>query len=225
MRALLASAFVVVVLAGSHAEASGVQVHLDACTDKVNCSSGCRRMTVPSDTCYQLHKDGLIYGDTWDCGQVTQGPCFELRGYTPGTFCGGAPVSNRVNFCDECKGADPHDYVNMQKRTCWWGGSSGRELSRVSYSACASENATLGCTQCNATPAAVYPWNECVASGYEGLDWRLEAAHENCPLMKHVNFRDRKCTDMWWGDRIVLDRCNNGWKFSCPPYSARKPQP
>jgi hypothetical protein len=147
------------------------------------------------------------------CSNVTYAPCFLIRKYAAKSDCSGSPLSTRANYCDECKGADPLDYENMQKRTCSFT-PNGQNVSSVSYFDCAGENGTTTCQGCAAEPAAVYPLNECVTVGDN--DWRLEWSSLNCPLMSHVNYKDTNCKDFWWGDRIVLNQCNDGWQFECP---------
>ena len=184
------------------------------CSDRVKCGSGCITKSLPDNECFPLDHNGTTVGngDTWMCNNITRGPCFLLRKYPAGSGCAGAPISSRANFCDECKGEDPVQYQHMQHRRCNF--SADGSVSSVSYYNCAGENGTISCVNCDDEPQGVYPAWQCVTNS--GFDWRLEWSLADCPLMLHVNYRDVHCKDFWWGDRIVLGQCNDGWQFECP---------
>ena len=210
MRALL---FVAVVVTAAFAG----QFSLMSCDDLVGCYHGCSSQVLNfSDQCYLLPSSVGPHGDTWDCNQITRGPCFTIRGYPAGSGCGGDPVDQRVNYCDECKGADPLDYEHLQHRRCRFGADGS--ISAVDFFDCGRQvNNSVRCdpASCASQANATFRFGQCVTGGYKGLDWRLEEVDGHCKMMRHVNYRDRECKDMWWGDNIVLGKCNQGWRFDC----------
>jgi hypothetical protein len=192
--------------------------------DPASCKTGCHTVGAAADSCVVLHtkKYHGQTGITWDCTLRYVGSCFELIAYPAGSKCAGGrnstAVGSRANFCDECKGAGPNNHEKgPQKRVCRTvpGTSS---IYQVDYLDCQAINQTASkavCEQCAPAPAVSFPLGQCVE--YQGNDWRLEAVSDACELMPHQHFPNPNCTGApSWQDHIVLDRCNNGYQFSCP---------
>jgi hypothetical protein len=192
--------------------------------DRANCKTGCKTIHAIASTCVALRHYGFRQSETWECQQQMTGGCFELIAYPNGSFCRGSrnttAVASRANYCDECKGRGPdsNPAQTLQKRVCRTIPGTNT-IYQVDYVDCKTVNNTAAkavCGGCSATAATSFPLGQCV-NNYQGFDWRLEFVSERCKLMPHRDYSNRNCSglpDMQ--DNIVLDQCNNGWKFSCP---------
>jgi hypothetical protein len=189
--------------------------------DLVNCKKRCHSVGAASDTCVVLPKKKNP-GITWDCALSYVGSCFELIAYPAGSKCAGGrnstAVGSRANFCDECKGAGANNHQLLpQKRVCRTVPGTST-IYQVDYLDCQAINQTASkavCEQCAPAPAVSFPLGQCVE--YQGNDWRLEVVSDACELMPHKHFPNDNCTGpAVWQDHIVLDRCNEGYQFSCP---------
>jgi hypothetical protein len=191
------------------------------CTDTVNCLGGCKEKQGTANDC--------PWGNcVWQCNNTAVKPCFDLRAYPIGSNCTGAPLFNRANFCDECKGNESSEESLIQHRRCNYAPGTN-DITSVDFLSCAAQAPADGtCEGCDeANPAVTFPLNKCVEySGYgDGapLLWRLENVEKACRAMVHKcwfpdNGGCRPSDKVNYQDRIVLDRCNNGWKFTCPRY-------
>jgi hypothetical protein len=202
------------------------QFHIESCRDKVNCA-GCKYQGhaddhADADRCVPLpHSRNGERAAEWMCNDTVTLPCFSLVAYPLGSGCHRGAVFREVNYCDECKrGHTGDDDGPLLHRRCHNFTGGGRPA--VSYFECAAWNVSrLGnakCSGCNATAEATYPLGECVRVG--GLEWRLETTNNTCRAMVHAHYTTPTCApaSRYWEDRTVLDACNRGFRFSCPPF-------
>lgn len=208
---LLVGAVIACVVALTVATSQFSTVFVTAFDDAVACSGGSGGgQTVVSGHCY--HMSNSLSGwpwIRWTCdNHIAQ--CIYSTTYNDSNCT--VPAASHYNYCGECKA--------RILRTC---NGEGLQMS-VTYQNCTDDE----CTSC--TPLATLPvdvedtpdmcYGNPIPELQLGKSVRVHRVRE-CVTLNHSWWTDDNCgaagTGKKGGDLIVLNECNNGWKFECLP--------